>query len=408
MNTKRLQRNVFLLLLVSVTCAFAWVMSPFITAVFWAVALALLFHGVFNRVQILLKGRRNLAAALTVALIVLIVVTPAILVAVAAADEAARFSLRMRSGEIDFHGYFNQIAAIAPNWVPTVLERFGITSVSDAVNRLSAMLLQGGQFITTQAVSIGQNTVIWVINLGIILYLLFFFLRDGDAMEALIRRSTPMSPEQTQALLGKFATVVRATVKGNVVVALIQGFLGGLAFWALDIHGAVLWGALMALLSLLPAVGAVLIWAPAAIYLAVTGSIGQAIGLALWGLLVISMIDNLLRPLLVGKDTKLPDWIVLLSTLGGISLFGISGFVVGPVIAALFMAAWTLFNQARDEILPEHDEATPQPPEIAATLPLPDIAALPEVTAPPEIDTPQPARPAPSATASTTGGDVRQ
>lgn len=357
MNISRLQRTVFLLLLAAVTAAFVWVLSPFFGAVFWAVALTLLFHGVFERISARVGRRRNVAAILTLLLVILIVVVPMVLVGSAIIDELANVTQRVRSGEINFRAYFTQIVDAMPHWLTDQLGRFGVFNVQDAIDKISATLLAGGQALTTKVVTIGQNTLIWLVNLGIMLYLLFFFLRDGRALAGLIRRSTPMSEEQTQALLGKFATVVRATVKGTIVVALVQGVLGGLALWVVGIHGAVVWGALMALLSLVPAVGSALIWAPVAIYLLATGSIAQGVGLIAWGVLAIGMVDNLLRPILVGKDTKLPDWVVLLTTIGGISLMGISGFVIGPVIAALFMAAWGLFDQERGQLLERPPES---------------------------------------------------
>ena len=152
-----------------------------------------------------------------------------------------------------------------------------------------------------------------------------------------------------QALARKFATVIRATVKGNIVIALIQGTLGGLALWALDVRGALVWAVLMAFLSLLPAVGAGLIWGPVAVYLLITGSVIQGAGLIAFGVLVIGMVDNLLRPILVGKDTRMPDYVVLLSTLGGLAVFGINGFIIGPVIAAMFIAVWDIYVRERIE-----------------------------------------------------------
>jgi predicted PurR-regulated permease PerM len=148
--------------------------------------------------------------------------------------------------------------------------------------------------------------------------------------------------------LAKFTVVIRATVKGNIVVALLQGALGGLMFWFMDIHGAVLWAVVMAFLSLLPAIGAALVWLPVAIYFIVTGALWQGIGLIAYGVLVIGLVDNFLRPMLVGKDTKMPDYVVLISTLGGLAFFGINGFVLGPVIAALFMAVWSIFSVSRE------------------------------------------------------------
>lgn len=357
MNTPQLQRLVFLLLLAGVTLAFAGVVAPFFGAVFWAVVLALLFQGVFRRLRVGLRGRDTLAALLTVAFILVIVVVPMLLVGAAMVEEIVNLTQRLRSGELSFQTYLQQIVAALPQWLTDLLGRFGMFNVEDVLGKISGALAQGGQLVATRALALGQNTLLLLVNLGIMLYLLFFFLRDGAWLARLIREHVPLAHTTTQNLLTKFATVVRATVKGNIVVAVVQGALGGLALWVLGIHGAVLWGALMALLSLLPAVGAALVWLPVALYLLATGQTWQGVGLIAWGSLVIGMVDNLLRPILVGKDTKLPDWVVLLSTVGGLSVFGINGFVIGPVIAALFMACWALFNQ--EDAVPAVDEHAP-------------------------------------------------
>jgi predicted PurR-regulated permease PerM len=179
------------------------------------------------------------------------------------------------------------------------------------------------------------------------LYLLFFLLRDGKALAEAIKEAIPLRGDQKAALFGRFADVVRATVKGGILVAMAQGTLGGIAFWFLGIHAALLWAVLMAFLSLIPAIGATLVWLPVAIYFLATGAIWQGIGLILYGVLVIGLVDNLLRPFLVGKGSKLPDYIVLISTLGGIEVFGLNGFVIGPLIAAMFMVSWEIFSTSR-------------------------------------------------------------
>jgi predicted PurR-regulated permease PerM len=182
------------------------------------------------------------------------------------------------------------------------------------------------------------------------LYLLFFLLRDGAALSRRMRDAIPLKTGYLRNLSGKFTTVIRATVKGNIVMAAIQGVLGGLAFWFLGIHAPVLWAVLMAFLSLLPAVGAGLVWGPVALYLLAMGETWQGIGLVVYGVLVIGMVDNVLRPLMVGKDTKLPDYLVLISTLGGMALFGLNGFVIGPLIAAMFLAVWDIFAHEQVQI----------------------------------------------------------
>jgi predicted PurR-regulated permease PerM len=174
-------------------------------------------------------------------------------------------------------------------------------------------------------------------------------LRDEDALSKRVKSAIPLRPEQLNALLLKFTVVIRATVKGDLLVALLQGALGGLIFWFLGITASLLWAVLMAFLSLLPAIGADLVWAPVAIYLLATGSVWQGVVLIAYGALVIGLVDNFLRPILVGKDTKMPDYVVLISTLGGIEAFGLNGFVIGPVIAAMFIAVWDIFSASRQK-----------------------------------------------------------
>lgn len=372
MITPALRRAVFLLLLALVTVAFFWIISPFFGAVFWAMVLALMFMPVHRRLCARLRGRDTLAALGTLLFCMVIVVVPMIFVVGAMVDEATSFTQRLRTGEFNPRTYFEQIQNALPGWLRDLLGRFGLFNAQDVVDKLTAAVVQGGQALTTRALAIGQNTLMLLVNLGIMLYLLFFFLRDGRDLAQTIRRAVPMQRQHTDFLLSKFATVVRATVKGTVVVALVQGMLGGVAFAFLGIHGAVLWGVVMSVLSLLPAIGAALVWAPVAIYLIATGSMIEGLGLAAWGAGVMGMVDNLLRPILVGKETKLPDYLVLLSTIGGLSIFGLNGFVIGPAIAALFVATWALFS---------HEEgATPEDAAVA-------VAAAPaDESAPPPAD----------------------
>ena len=372
MITPALRRAAFLLLLALVTVAFFWIISPFFGAVFWAMVLALMFMPVHRRLCALLRGRDTLAALGTLLFCMVIVVVPMIFVVGAMVDEATSFTQRLRTGEFNPRTYFEQIQNALPGWSRDLLGRFGLFNAQDVVDKLTAAVVQGGQALTARALAIGQNTLMLLVNLGIMLYLLFFFLRDGRDLAQTIRRAVPMQRQHTDFLLSKFATVVRATVKGTVVVALVQGMLGGVAFAFLGIHGAVLWGVVMSVLSLLPAIGAALVWAPVAIYLMATGSMIEGLGLAAWGAGVMGMVDNLLRPILVGKETKLPDYLVLLSTIGGLSIFGLNGFVIGPAIAALFVATWALFS---------HEEgATPEDAAVA-------VAAAPaDESAPPPAD----------------------
>jgi predicted PurR-regulated permease PerM len=258
--------------------------------------------------------------------------------------EGAALYQRTRSGSLDFGLYFQQAQAALPGWLHDLLAHFDLFNMDSLRDKLSQGAIQASRFLATRAVSIGQDTFQFVINLGIMLYLLFFLLRDGAALSRRMLRAIPLSDGHKEPLMQKFTTVVRATVKGNVAVAAAQGVLGGFIFWALGIQGALLWGVIMGFLSLLPAVGSALVWVPVAAYFLLTGALWQGIVLVLFCVLVIGMVDNLLRPLLVGKETKLPDYVILISTLGGMALVGLNGFVIGPLVAALFMAAWDLFS----------------------------------------------------------------
>jgi predicted PurR-regulated permease PerM len=193
------------------------------------------------------------------------------------------------------------------------------------------------------------------------LYITFFMLRDGNQLVDLLVRALPLGDTRERMLFSLFAEVTRACIKGNVVIAMIQGLIGSLTLWALGVHAAILWGVLMAFASLIPAMGSALVWAPIALYLAAQGEIQNALILCAVGAGVIGTIDNILRPLLVGRDTKMPDYLVLLSTLGGIGLFGINGFVIGPLVAALFIAFWGIFIHDINQLIPEDPPKTEAP-----------------------------------------------
>ena len=338
-----LQNKVFLWLLVAVSLAFFAILWPLYEAIFWGVTLAIIFWPLHRRLLLRMPGRPNLAALATLSLCLVVAILPMALLGASLIQEASHIYERLRTGQLDMGSYFQQIMAALPEWAVGLLDRLGLLSITGLQEKLSSAAVQGGQFIATRALNIGQNTFQFLISFGIMLYLLFFLLRDGRALAKRIRDAIPLEERHKRDLSQKFTTVIRATVKGNIVVAATQGMLGGFIFWALSIQGPVLWGVLMAFLSLLPAVGAGLIWVPVAIYFFATGAIWQAVTLTVFGVGVIGVVDNVLRPILVGKDTKMPDYVVLISTLGGMSLFGLSGFVMGPAIAALFMAIWALF-----------------------------------------------------------------
>lgn len=344
MKFRTLQHQTFLLLLISVSLAFAWILQAFYGAIFWGLVLAILFAPLQRRAYKLTGQRANLAALSTLLLFLLAVFLPLTLIAATLLQEGAQVFEKMRSGQLDLGNYFLQIIAVLPAWVVKLLTRFGLADISNLKDTLSSATAEGGQFIASRLLNLGQSTAGFFISVGLMLYLLFFLLRDGVALADKVQKAIPLNRAYKQRLFSKFATVIRATVKGNLVVAATQGALGGLMFWFLGLQGALLWAVLMAFMALLPVIGSGMVWAPVAIYLLVTGAVWQGISLILYGTFVIGLIDNILRPILVGKDTQMPDYVVLLSTVGGISIFGMNGFVIGPMIAAMFIATWDLFS----------------------------------------------------------------
>ncbi|USX17024.1 AI-2E family transporter [Oxalobacteraceae bacterium OTU3CAMAD1] len=342
------QQKVFLALLGLVTIAFVWILAPYGGAIFWGVVLAILFAPIYRWLLQRTRNKANLASLLTLLLIVVIVILPLTLVSISIVNQAASVVELVRSGDITVAMYFNKIMAALPNWLVSLLDRFHLTSLTYLQDKLSEAASQVSQEVAKRAINAGLYTFDFLTSLCILLYLLFFLLRDGDKLSKRIKEAVPLSSKYKQRLFLNFTTVIRATVKGNILVAIAQGALGGLIFWFLDVRAPVLWGVLMAFLSLLPAIGAAIVWAPVAIYFLATGEVWQGATLAAFGVFVIGLVDNFLRPVLVGQDTKMPDYVVLLSTVGGMALFGLNGFVIGPVIAALFIAAWDLFATATE------------------------------------------------------------
>jgi predicted PurR-regulated permease PerM len=333
----------FIGLLAAASVAFGLILVGFWEPIFWAAVIGILFAPVQGSLTARLEGRASLAAGLTILIIVVTVLVPALLVASAVTTEAAAIYQRLQAGGRDIGAAVTWVRGLLPEageWAT----RFGI-DLDRLPDQLSEAAVEASRLLGALALSAGQNLASFVLKLFLMLYLLFFILRDGAAIVQHVHRAVPLPDEQERRLFDKFAEVSRAAIKGNLVIGLVQGFLGGLIFALLGIQGAVLWGVVMAVLSLLPAVGAGLVWVPAALVLVLSGEWGKGLILAVYGVLVIGLADNLLRPILVGRDTRMPDYLVLLSTLGGLAVAGVTGVVLGPVIAALFIACWQMYAE---------------------------------------------------------------
>lgn len=338
----------FLALLALVSFAFGWVLWPLFGAIFWAVTLAIVFDPVFRRVLARFGGRRNWASITMILGILVIIILPMLLIIAAVLQQASSLMASIKSGEVNLHVIFEQALNGVPSWMRDIALRFGMSDFSALQDSLSVSVSDWLGANAPLMLLIGQNTAGVFVGLGVMLYLAFFLFRDGDSLAEHVKATIPMPPEVLEDLLATFIVVVRATVQGDILVALLQGALGGLGFWALGIPAAVLWTVLMSVLSLFPVFGAALVWFPVALYFLATGRVVEGIGLIVYGTMVISLVDNIVRPWLVGKATRMPDFIVLISTIGGIASFGLQGFITGPVVAAMFIAVWTTFMATRN------------------------------------------------------------
>jgi len=233
----------------------------------------------------------------------------------------------------------------------------GIAPESDELaGKLGEAVSRAGSYLVGGLGALTRGTATFFLQLFVLLYAMFFFLQGGGRVLDRILYYIPLEPEDERMLVARFTSVTRATIKGSLLVGIAQGTLAGLAFAVLGVPAAAFWGTVMAVLSFIPGIGAPLVWIPAAAWLWLEGRPGPAIGLAVWCGAAVGSIDNVLRPRLVGADAKMPDVLILLSTLGGISMFGVVGVVIGPIVAAVFVSIWEVYGRAFKSLLPPQPE----------------------------------------------------
>ncbi len=321
--------------------AFLYVLRPFLSPVLWGFGLAVVFYPAFSRIMSRLGLSRGLASLATVAIILFLIVLPVIGLAVTLTREAQPLIVELRAGAPNVLRWLTTTLRDLPGWAQTILNTFGIYDFEGLRERLAELITPNTLWLATGAVTLSQGVLnVFVVAL-LALYLAFFFMRDADWIWERIERAAPLRARDAVTLRDDFVSVTRATIRGGTFVAVLEGVIGGLGFWGAGLPSPVLWGSLMAATSFVPIVGTALIWAPAAIYLALAGEIGPMIVvLAAGGVIVLC--DNFVRPMVVGKDAGIPDYLVLFSTLGGIAAFGFNGIIVGPMAAAMFVSAWTV------------------------------------------------------------------
>ena len=368
MRLNGISKGFFILILFIVTLAFMDVLQPYYSSVLWAAILAIIFHPMKTKIRNMLGDKNGIASLLTLLVICLIVFTPLAVIASSLAIEFNMVYGKLQQNNTQLPTIIADVIQHLPVWAQHSLSEYNLDNAAGIQQKLSGFALKGSQYLAGSVFLIGKGTFSFVVGFGIMLYLLFFLLKDGAYLVGLILDALPLSRHIKHHLFMKFAAVSRATVKGTVVVALVQGALGGIAFWITGIDGVLLWAALMAFLSLIPAVGSAIIWVPAAVYFFASSQLWQGIFLVVFFVVVIGLVDNILRPLLVGKDTKMPDYLILIATLGGMEIYGINGFVIGPLIAALFIACWNILSgrdnrENIEEIDEEFIEEGKAPPE---------------------------------------------
>lgn len=347
MRSWRFEDGSFLALIVLITLAFAWLAAPFFGAILWGVIVGIVFRPVYRRLHVWTGGRRNIPAVICILLILALVILPALLLGLSLVQEAASLYVQLQSGKIDFAQMIEQVRAALPHWADEMIVSSGWTDLETARKMIGSSLATLLQSIAARALYFGQGALQLLASLGVMLYLAFFLLRDGHQIGPAVKNALPLRPEIRDPLIDNFVVVIRATMKGTIVVSILQGLTGGIIFWLLGIEAPILWGLLMALFSLFPAIGTGVVWVPVSIYLLATGSIADGLILTFCGLFVIGLIDNLLRPVLVGHDAKMPEFVVLIATVAGLSLMGLNGVIVGPIIAALFIAVWQIATEQR-------------------------------------------------------------
>lgn len=382
MQARSLENRAFLLLLALVTVAFAWTIRGFLLPVFWAIVLAVLFTPLFRRLKTWMRGYGTPAALVTLLVVFLAVVVPIVGMGALVTGEAVAVYQQVRSGEIDLTEPIQTVEDFLPR-INRRADELGIDFDGIRENVTNGAIT-ASQTVASQLLNIGQQALEFTLLLAVTFYVLFFFIRDADDLVGALIRALPLGDPREVRLFTRFARVTRATIKGTFVVAAVQGTLGGVAFAALGLGSPVLWGMTMGICSLIPAVGSSIVWGPAAIYLLLVGSWGKAILLVAFGAGVIGLVDNALRPILVGRDAGMPDYMILLSTLGGLAAFGVSGLVIGPIVAGFFLTVWEIFAE---EFGPGDDTVgvPGRQPEVA----LEDDVAAPDMEsqAPEESDT---------------------
>ena len=349
MRSEKIQEYLFFGLLGLITLFFLWLIKPFLIPIFWAIVFAILFYPLYKEFLTFVKKRKSLASLLTIFSVLIVVVLPLYLFGSIIFHETQTLFINISSdnfaeAKVDI---LDTLSAVS-----RFLEPYGVDQEA-LVTRARSAFETAGVFLTEQIVSIGRNVLGFIFNLVITFYVLFFLLRDGDRIVARLKHLLPLGKRREDRLFKRITEITRGSVKGEFLIALIQGLSGGILFWIAGINAPALWGLAMGLFAFLPGVGTALVWLPAALLLLISGQVPQGLIVLIGGVLFVGVIDNMIRPFLVSRGTQIPDMFVLISTLGGLFLFGLSGVIIGPLIAGLLLTMWEMFGETYKDKLDE-------------------------------------------------------
>lgn len=340
MDFSKIRSYLFLGLLAGVSIVFLFILKPFAYSIFWAAVIAALFYPVYKKINKHLN-HPNLSTTITLVAVIVSIIVPLLIIGTLLVRESITLYAAATNGDRINKTMDKIVNVIKHNPLTAGLnidESFWTEKFSEIGTRLADKV-----FVTVT--NITQDSLIFIGLFILMLYSLFYFIRDGEKMLKKLMILLPLGDLYETKLYTKFTTAANSIIKGTLIVGTIQGALGGILFAITGVEGALIWGVIMVLFSIIPGVGSSIIWLPAGIIQILLGNVWQGILILVVGTLLISTIDNILRPILVGKDLAMPPLIILFSTLGGLVLFDASGFIIGPIIAALFLAFWDMYQE---------------------------------------------------------------
>lgn len=324
-----------------------FIFEPFLTAIIAAAVLTVLLKKPYHRLEKIFRGHKVASALLTCLFAIFLIVAPLAGISVLVVKEVNHISQELNTGT-SLQGYLNRVQIKVENtkFLNGLVDEqaFSQEKIVHDVKGLTSNLFGFAQKAYTGI----SSFILWIF---ILFFTLFYFLIDGKKALRYLIEMSPLKDKHDKQLIEKFTSISRATLKGTFVVGIIQSVLGGIAFLIAGVPSPVIWTLVMFLFSVIPMVGTAIIWVPAGLILLFTGYVWQGVFLLVFGTTIIASIDNILRPKLVGKDTQMHPLLIFFATLGGITIFGLPGFVIGPIIISLFVALAEIYHaEFRDQL----------------------------------------------------------